>query len=65
VAGGWRTLYNEELRNLDASSYYYGDKIKKDGMDETCSVHAKVRNAYKILVGNPEENKVFGRYSHV
>jgi hypothetical protein len=39
VAGDWRTLHNEELHNLYASSSNFSDQIKEDEMDRVCSMH--------------------------
>jgi hypothetical protein len=33
--------------------YCYGDQIKKKEMGGTCSMHWKMRNEYRILVGKP------------
>jgi len=37
VAGGWRRLNVEELHNLFASPYYWGDHVKEDEMGRSCS----------------------------
>jgi hypothetical protein len=39
VAGGWRILHNEELHNV-----YVSPKIKKDGVDGSCSTHGRNEN---------------------
>jgi hypothetical protein len=36
-----------------------GRSIKQDGVGDVCSTHGI--NAYKILVGNPERKRTFGR----
>jgi hypothetical protein len=38
VAGGWRRLHNEELRNLYASPNI---EIQQDVMDGACSTHGR------------------------
>jgi hypothetical protein len=38
-----------------------GDQIKEGEMGGTCNTHGDVRNAYKILVGEPEEKRLLGR----
>jgi hypothetical protein len=35
--------------------------MKEDEMDRKCSTHGDLRNAYKILVGQPEGKIPFGR----
>jgi hypothetical protein len=35
VAGGWKGVHNEELRNLNVQPYYLGDHIKEDEMLHT------------------------------
>jgi hypothetical protein len=54
VIGDWRKLHNEKLHNL-----YFLPKIirmikSRRMMGTACSMHEK-RNAYRILMGKPEE----------
>jgi len=60
VAGGWRTLHNEELHNLYVSLNI--SVIKSSGL--RCAGHVacmgEMRNAYKILAGNPEGKAPLG-----
>jgi hypothetical protein len=35
--------------------------VKEDEMDRVCSTNGEKRNAYKILVGKPEEKRPLGR----
>jgi hypothetical protein len=60
VAGGWRRLHIEELRNLYASPYI---KVIKRKMRSAGNVARMkdMRNAYKILVGKPEGKRPLGR----
>jgi hypothetical protein len=37
------------------------DQVKKDEMGRACSTNGEKRNAYRILVGKPEEEKPLGR----
>jgi hypothetical protein len=42
VTGGWRKLHNEELHSLWGllfTEYYYGEKMKEDGIRRACSMH--------------------------
>jgi hypothetical protein len=32
--------------------------MKEDGMDGECSTHEEIRNAYKILLANPETERL-------
>jgi hypothetical protein len=41
--------------------YYQDDKIKKDKMGRVRSTCGDIRNAYKILIGNPKEKSPLGR----
>jgi hypothetical protein len=56
VTGGWRKLYSEEIHNL-----YYPPNIIRVTKSRRIrwAAHAakmgEIRNAYKILVGKPEE----------
>jgi hypothetical protein len=53
VTGGWREiLHNEELHNIKSRRTRWGGYIARIG---------KTRNAYRILVGKPEEKRPIGR----
>jgi hypothetical protein len=62
VTGGWRKTHNEELHNLYSSPSIIR-MIKSRRMK--CARHVarigEKRNAYRILVGNPEEKRPVGR----
>jgi hypothetical protein len=61
VAGGWRTLHNEELHNLYASPNT--TRVIKIGKMRCRHVArmGEMRNVYNILVGKPEGNRPLGR----
>jgi hypothetical protein len=60
VMGGWRKPHKEELHNLYASPSIIR-MIKDDEMCRECSTNGEERNAYRILVGNPEGKRPPGR----
>jgi hypothetical protein len=65
VAGGWRRLHNEELRNL----YTTTDIIRVvKSRTVRWTVHVErmgdMRNSYRILVGKPEGKRPLGRLKH-
>jgi hypothetical protein len=62
VTGGWRKLQNEELHNL-YSSLIKIRMIKLVRMRWTGHVArmGEKRNAYRILVGNPDGKRLLGR----
>jgi hypothetical protein len=59
VTGGWRKLHNEELHNMYSSPNII--RMIKDGMGRVYSTNWEKRNAYRILVGNPERKRPVGR----
>jgi hypothetical protein len=61
VTGGWRKLHNEELHNLYSSPSII--RIIKSRRKRWAGHVARMemRNAYNILVGNPEEKRPLGR----
>jgi hypothetical protein len=62
MAGDWRRLHNEELRNLYASPNII-KVIKSRNMRWAVYVTrmGEVRNAYIILIGNPEGKRPLRR----
>jgi hypothetical protein len=48
IVGGWRKLYNEELRNLYSSSNIIRMIIKEDEMSRVSSKHEENRNVYRF-----------------
>jgi hypothetical protein len=62
VTGGWRKLHNEELHNLYSSPSII--RMIKSGRMRWAGHVARIRekrNAYRILVGNPEVKRPLGR----
>jgi hypothetical protein len=62
VTGGWRKLHNEEFHNMYSSPSIIR-MIKSRRMRWAWHVTrtGEKRNAYKILVGNPEGKRPLGR----
>jgi hypothetical protein len=60
---GWWKLHNEELHNLYCSPNIIRI-IKSRRMRWACSTNGEKRNAYRILVGKPEEKRPLGRPRH-
>jgi len=59
VAGGWRRLHNEELRNLYASPYII--RVTKSRRVRWTGGVARMKemiNTYKILIGRPEGKRI-------
>jgi hypothetical protein len=54
VAGAWRKLQNEELHKFYPSP-------NCDEIGRASSTNGEKRNAYRILVGNPEEKRPLER----
>jgi hypothetical protein len=65
VTGEWRKLYNEELHNVYSSPNIIR-MIKSRRMRWAGHVTrmGEKRNAYRILVGKPEEKRPLGRPRH-
>jgi hypothetical protein len=62
VTGGWRKLHNEELHNLYSSpSIIRMVKSRRMRLAGHVSGMGEKRNAYRILVGNPEGKRPLGR----
>jgi hypothetical protein len=62
VAGDWRRLHSEELRNLYASpniiSVIKSRRVRWAGH---VARMGEMRNSYKVLVGQPEGKRLLGR----
>jgi hypothetical protein len=64
VTGGWRKLHNEELHNLYSSpSIIRIIKLRRMRWAGHGARMGEKRNAYRILVGNPEGKGLLGRPS--
>jgi hypothetical protein len=62
VTGGWRKLHNEELHSLYSSpSIIRIIKSKRIRGAGHVARMGKKKNAYRILVGNPEGKRPLGR----
>jgi hypothetical protein len=61
VIGGWRKLQNEELHNLYSLPSITGMVMSRRLKSAR---HGEKRNAYRILVGNPEGKSPLGRPRH-
>jgi hypothetical protein len=62
VTGEWRKLYNEELRDLYSSpSIIRIIKSRKMRWAGHVARMGEKRNAYRLLVGNPEGKRSLGR----
>jgi hypothetical protein len=44
------------------AKYNYNNQVKEDTMGRACSTHGEMRNAYRILVEEPEGKKPLGRH---
>jgi hypothetical protein len=65
VVGGLRRLYNKELHNLNASpNIIRVTKSRRMRWAGHTALMGKMSNAYKILVGKPEDRRLLGRPSH-
>jgi hypothetical protein len=65
VMGGWRKLHNEEHQNLSCSPSTI-NMVKSSRMRWVGDVAlmGEKRNAYRILVGEPEGKRPLGRPRH-
>jgi hypothetical protein len=62
VVGGWRTLHNEELHNLDTSPNIVRVIKSRRMRGEGHVTRLKdMRNAYKIFTGKSEGKRLFQR----
>jgi hypothetical protein len=59
VTGDWRTLHKEDLITVLFAKQ--NDQVKKCEMGRACSTNMAKRNAYRILVGDPEGRRPLGR----
>jgi hypothetical protein len=65
VTGDWRKLHNEELYNLYSSSNIIRMiKSRRMRWAGHMARMGETRNAYRILVGNPEGKRPLGRLRH-
>jgi hypothetical protein len=67
VTEGWKKLHNEELHNFCSSLSIITRRIIKARRMRWAGCVARMgekRNAYRILVGKPEENRPLGRARH-
>jgi hypothetical protein len=65
VTGGWRKLHNEELHNLYSSaSIIRMIKLRRMTWAGHVARMGEKRNAYRVLVGNPEGKRPLGRPRH-
>jgi hypothetical protein len=62
VIGGWRKLHNEEVHNLYCSpSIIRMMKLRRMREAGHVARMGEKRNAYRILVGKPEQKRPLGR----
>jgi hypothetical protein len=62
VAGGWRTLHNEELHNLYTSPGIIREvKSRRVRNAGHVACMGEIRNEYKIFVGKPERKRQLRR----
>jgi hypothetical protein len=67
VMGEWREMHNEELHDLYSSPSMSSIRIMKVRMMRWAGHVARMgekRNAYRLLVGKPEEKSLLGRPRH-
>jgi hypothetical protein len=65
VAGGWRRLHNEELHNLYLSpTIIRVINSRRMRWEGRIACMEKMENAYKVLVGKPEEKRPLGGPRH-
>jgi hypothetical protein len=65
VMGGWRELFNEELRNLYSSpSIIRIIKSRRMRWVGHVTRMGEERNVYRLLVGKPEGKRPLGRPRH-
>jgi hypothetical protein len=51
----WRNFHPAEFRDFHSSTNYEGEKMKGDEMGEACGTHWEIRDACRVLVGNPKQ----------
>jgi hypothetical protein len=64
VTRGWRKLHNKEIHNLFPSPSTIRMIKSKKMRWQGHVARLEKRNAYKILVGNPEDKRPLGRLRH-
>jgi hypothetical protein len=63
VAGGWRKLHDEKLHNLYCSpNIIRMIKSRRRRWAEHVAHMSEKKNAYRVLVGNPEGKTPLGRH---
>ena len=53
------------LCSLLLTKCYSGDQIKKTGMSRACNVCGEEKDAYRVLVGKPEERRPLGKLRRI
>lgn len=62
IIGDLRKLHDDELQNFySLPSIIRMYQLKRDEMDRACRTLGEKLNAYRILVGKPEEKRPLGR----
>jgi hypothetical protein len=61
VRGGWRKLHNEDLHNLYSSPSIIRIIKSRIGWEEHLARMTEKRNAYRLLVRNPEGKRPLGK----
>jgi hypothetical protein len=61
MTGEWRKLHNEELRDLYSSPSIIRIKSRRMRWAGHIARMGEKRNAYRLLVGKPEEKRPLGR----
>jgi hypothetical protein len=64
VTGGWSKLHNEEFHNSYSSPNIRMIESRRMRWVRHVACMGKMKNAYKILVGKPEEERPLGSHRH-